>query len=133
MTALTEYLAAWPRRFDWSAAHCGHFVLGWVQAATGRPALAAMPPVAGVRQWARYVNAAGGMALLCERVFGCPPVPVDAAKPGDVLLYPGSNTGGALGILLHGGMGASLSDSGSVVLCPATAAVGAWRLSEVLT
>jgi hypothetical protein len=133
MTTLTDYLAAWPRRFDWSAAHCGHFALGWIQAATGRPALAAMPPVAGVRQWARYVNAAGGMALLCDRVFGCAPVPVAAAEPGDLLLYPGGKTGGALGIKLHGPVGAVLSDSGAVVLCSAAAATAAWKLSEVLT
>ena len=54
MTTLTEYLAGWPRRFDWAASHCGHFAFGWITAATGRDALAVL------QVFAQQPRAAGG-------------------------------------------------------------------------
>lgn len=132
MTALTDYLAAWPRRFDWQASHCGAFVLGWVEHATGRPALDAMPRVSGMREWCRYVEASGGMRELSSNVLRCQATDVQRSAPGDILLYPGGIVGGALGIRLYGPVGAVLSADGGVVLCRADEALAAWPLSEVL-
>jgi len=131
MTTLSAYVAAWPRRFCWHDSHCGHFALGWVQAATGRPALAAIPPVAGVREWMRAVAAEGGMAAMVSRRLRCPLMAADQAQPGDLVLMPGMLTGGALGVRLHAGV-AALGESGRVEVVSLARALCAWPLAGLL-
>jgi hypothetical protein len=132
MTALTEYLAAWPRRFDWQTHHCGAFVAGWIERATGRPALDAMPRVSGMREWCRYVDDSGGMLALTSELLRCQHIDPMRSAPGDILLFPGESGCGALGIRLHVQAGAVLSAAGAVVLCRLDHAQAAWPLSEVL-
>lgn len=131
MTTLTEYLAGWPRRFDWAASHCGHFSFGWITAATGRDALAVLPEAATARQWAGLVDRAGGMAHLVSHLLQCKPISPEVAQPGDLLLFPGRVTGGALGIRLHAGA-AVLGPDGAVRVVSAADALAAWPLAEVL-
>lgn len=132
MTALTEYLAEWPRRFDWQTHHCGSFVGGWIERATGRPALDALPRVSGMREWCRYVEDSGGMLALSTATLRCQHIAPSLSQPGDILLFPGGISGGALGIRLHANAGAVLSAAGGVVLCRVDQAQAAWPLSEVL-
>lgn len=131
MMALGDYIAAWPRRFDWTRSHCAHFALGWVQAATGKPALAAIPAVGGALPWARAVRDAGGMRAMVSARLRCEFVPVEAAAPGDLLLYPGGVTGGALGIRLQAGA-AVLRNDGAVAVVSAARALCAWPLAGLL-
>jgi hypothetical protein len=130
---LLEYISAWPQRFDWHDSHCAHFALGWAQAATGRPALAAIPAVSGLRDWMRAVAAEGGMREMVSTRLRCQAVPADDAQPGDLVMLPGLLTGGALGIRLHAGGVAVLGHDGRVTVVPSKRAQCAWRLPEVLT
>lgn len=130
-TPLAAYLRAWPRRFDWGTAHCGHFALGWAQAATGRPALAAIPAVAGLREWVRAVERAGGLQRMVSDGLRCESVPPDEAKPGDLVLLPCDVTGGALGIRLHSGV-VVLGQAGGLLVLSHRHAVCAWPLQQVL-
>lgn len=129
--SLTLYIAAWPRRFDWADSHCAHFALGWVQAATGRPALAAIPKVAGMRPWMRAVADEGGMQHMVSTRLNCRPVSAEQAQPGDLVMLPGLLTGGVLGIRLHAGV-AALGESGRVEVVSLRHAVCAWPLQYIL-
>lgn len=131
MTALADYLAAWPRRFDWASAHCGHFAFGWINAATGRDALAVLPSASTDREWARLLHRSGGMARLASHLLRCAPYSPAIARPGDVLLFAGRMTGGALGIRLHAGA-AVLGADGAVRVVSDQGALAAWPLAEVL-
>ena len=131
MMTLAEYLAGWPRKFDWSRSHCGHFAFGWVNASTGRDALAVLPDAATARQWAGLVERRGGMAHLVSDLLRCKPVAPVAAQPGDLLLFPGRVTGGALGIRLHAGA-AVLGADGAVCVVSVADALAAWPVGEVL-
>lgn len=131
MTTLAEYLAAWPRHFDWASAHCGHFAFGWINAATGRDALAVLPAASTPRQWAGLVCAAGGMAHLVSHLLRCEPIDPAQAQPGDLLLFPARVTGGALGVRLQAG--AVLIDATGAAHVVSTAdALAAWPLAGVL-
>lgn len=128
---LADYISTWPRRFDWSDSHCAHFALGWVQASTGRPALAAIPDVHGLRDWMRVVRDAGGMAAMVSDRLRCEAINAREAQPGDLVMLPGLLTGGALGVRLHGGV-AVLGDGGAVRVVSAERAVCAWPLHGIL-
>ena len=131
MMTLAEYIAGWPRKFDWSRSHCGHFAMGWVNASTGRDALAAIPDAATARQWVGLVERSGGMAHLVSDRLRCKPIAPAVSQPGDIVLFPGRITGGALGIRLHAGA-AVLGDDGAVRVVSISDAVAAWPVSEVL-
>ena len=131
MTTLTDYLAGWPRRFDWADSHCAHFAFGWAQASTGRPALAVIPAVSGLRDWMRALADAGGMERMVSERLCCASVPADQAQPGDIVMIPGLLTGGALGVRLHAGV-AALGESGRVEVVSLQRAVCAWPLGGIL-
>lgn len=128
---LTDYIASWPARFDWHDSHCAHFALGWVQASTGRPALAAMPDVSGLREWVKAVRDAGGMERMVSDRLRCEPIPAPSAQAGDMVMMPGLLTGGALGIRLHAGV-AVLGEGGRVRVVSAAHVVAAWPLHGIL-
>lgn len=130
---LPLYLAAWDKRFCWVDAHCGTFVGGWVRAVTGRDPSPRMPAVAGAGGWARAARAHGGMRGLVSHVVGCQPQPVAGAQAGDLLMFPGHVTGGALGIRLYAAGAAVLDEAGRVRVTAANAALCAWPLAGILS
>jgi hypothetical protein len=128
---LPRYLDAWAGPFDWSHSHCGHFALGWVERATGRPALAAMPAVSGALDWRRAVRAAGGLQAMVSSRLRCHAVGPEYSQMGDLLLFPGSVTGGALGIRLRAGA-AVLREDGRVGVVSTAGAMCSWPLPMLL-
>jgi len=127
---LTEYLGTWPRAWSWADAHCGTFVCEWIGHATGRSILARLPAADTPLGWVRAVQQAGGMHAFASAVLGCESVPAGEAGLGDILLYRGRVTGGAMGIALSAG-GAALSESGRVVVLPRSQALAAWPVVRV--
>jgi hypothetical protein len=125
--ALDLYLHAYARGFDWQRAHCGDFAGGWVQAITGRNPCAGLPRQTSARAWARAVQQAGGMEALVSSLMQCAPIRPQQAQLGDVVMLPGSITGGTLGICA-GRTGVFVTETGSSLHAPMTEAVLAWRL-----
>lgn len=116
--------------FCWQRHHCGHFVGGWVQAATGRNPLAGLPAARTLRAWAAYLRRAGGFQAVVSRALHCSPVAPAWAQTGDVVLLPGEVTGGTLGICSDT-YAICLGMEGEAVFLPMAQAIAAWRLREV--
>lgn len=128
--ALAEYLDGPHGPFDWASSHCGHFVAGWIKAATGRDVLSGLLPAETAAGWVRVVVGAGGWRALVTSCLRCDPVPPAFAQIGDVVLLPGPMTGGTLGICA-GRTVVLVSDDGASIHLPMSTAVAAWRLRDV--
>jgi hypothetical protein len=127
--AFDAYLAGWqPSKFSWEDAHCGTFAAGWVTKATGRDALAGLRSHTTLRAWKGAVQ--GDMAELVTRQLGTLPVLATLAQRGDVVLFEGDVTGGALAICA-GRTAVGLNSHGACLHLPMAEARCAWPLREV--
>lgn len=129
-TLLSEYLATVPRRFDWAAWHCAHYVAGWYERATGR-AVDVRDMPSGANRFGAYRAALrrGGPGALVGRYLAEPLAP-GFAQLGDIVRLRQTAAGAwTLGIC-SGRLVVCLAHGGGLAYVERGQIAQAWRVPQ---